>query len=53
MKTQNGKRTDYFWIPREGVDFGYAVEHPLVHVETIKDKFSIYTKISYKENHSK
>jgi len=37
LKTIDGKRTDYFWIPREGVDFGYAVEHPLVNIETIKD----------------
>ncbi len=37
MKTSDGKRTDYFWIPREGVDFGYAVEHPLAHIKTIKD----------------
>ncbi|MHB1274862.1 MAG: uroporphyrinogen decarboxylase family protein [Candidatus Humimicrobiaceae bacterium] len=37
LKTVDGKRTDYFWIPREGVDFGYAVEHPLASVKTIKD----------------
>lgn len=36
-RTSDGKRTDYFWIPREGVDFGYAVEHPLTSAETIKD----------------
>jgi len=37
MRTSDCKRTDYFWIPREGVDFGYAVEHPLASAETIKD----------------
>jgi len=37
MKTPDGRRTDYFWIPRKGVDFGYAIEHPLAHTETIKD----------------
>jgi uroporphyrinogen decarboxylase len=37
MRTYNGKKTDYFWIPREGVGFGYAVEHPLSNAETIKD----------------
>lgn len=37
MKTLDGGRTDYFWIPRKGIDFGYATEHPLAHTETIKD----------------
>lgn len=37
MKTPDGGRTDYFWIPRKGVDFGYAIEHPLAHTQTIKD----------------
>jgi len=37
MKDEKGRRTDYFKVPREGVDFGYAVEHPLAHAESIKD----------------
>ncbi|MCL5772201.1 MAG: hypothetical protein M1479_08000 [Actinobacteria bacterium] len=37
MRTSDSRKTDYFWIPREGVDFGYAVEHPLSNVQTIKD----------------
>lgn len=37
MKDLKGRRTDYFGIPREGVDFGYAVEHPLAGIESIDD----------------
>lgn len=37
MKDSSGRRTDYFGIPREGVDFGYAVEHPLSDIKTIED----------------
>jgi len=37
MKDEKGRRTDYFRIPREGIDFGYAAEHLLAHVESAKD----------------
>jgi len=37
LKTIDGKRTDFFWIPREGVGFGHAVKHPLANAETIRD----------------
>lgn len=33
-----GRPTDYFGIPRAGAgDFGYAVEHPLAHVQSVAE----------------
>lgn len=37
LKDDKGRRTDYFGVPRKGVDFGYAVEHPLSNIKTIED----------------
>ncbi|MGB9605634.1 MAG: uroporphyrinogen decarboxylase family protein, partial [Bryobacteraceae bacterium] len=35
---EQGRRTDYFGIPRGGAgDFGYALEHPLAHVRRIEE----------------
>ena len=38
LKLPDGTPTDYFGIPRVGVgDFGYAIRHPLAHLELEKD----------------
>jgi len=37
LKTSNGRITDYFGIPREGVDFGYATTRPLADVKTTRE----------------
>jgi len=35
---EQGRRTDYFGIPRAGVgDFGYPLEHPLAHVNSVAE----------------
>ena len=47
LVTSDGQRTDYFGIPREGVDFGYAKERPLANMKTPKE---VEEYISNKEN---
>lgn len=37
LKDVDGNKTDYFWIPRKGIKFGYAIQNPLSHIKTIKD----------------